>query len=101
MELRSLHYIHHLGNMRHNFAVLNLGLDGFFRSLALVDPVQHDKSAAGKHVVDSIADNELPHGVSRQRLERVKSAAGVSSCLLGFDHAHMDHKNTGSSAVSR
>lgn len=61
--------------------VLNLGLDGFFRSLALVDPVQHDKSAAGKHVVDSIADNELPHGVSRQRLERVKSAAGVSSCV--------------------
>ena len=27
MELRTLHYIHHLGDMKSNFAMLNLGMD--------------------------------------------------------------------------
>eukprot|EP00940_MAST-03C_sp_MAST-3C-sp2_P003418 g3418.t1 len=32
-ELRALHYIHHLGDMKSNLAMLNLGMDGLFGSL--------------------------------------------------------------------
>ena len=37
MELRTLHYIHHLGDMKSNFAMLNLGMDQLFHSLAVED----------------------------------------------------------------
>ena len=59
--------------------MLNLGLDGFFRSLALVDPVggKHDTPPAD--IASQVHDNDLPHGVDRPRLNRVRSSAGVAS----------------------
>ena len=44
-ELRSLHYIHHIGDMKSNLAMLNMGMDGVFGSLAVEDP-QHSARGA-------------------------------------------------------
>lgn len=43
MELRTLHYIHHLGDMQSNLAMVNLGFDGFFSSLQVDDPLRRHK----------------------------------------------------------
>ena len=44
-QLRSLHYIHHLGNTQHNFGVLNIGfVDGIFNSIRLKDPIKTKKT---------------------------------------------------------
>jgi hypothetical protein len=42
-ELRMLHYIHHLGDMKSNLAMVNLGMDGLFNSLTLEDPLRKNK----------------------------------------------------------
>lgn len=43
MELRTLHYIHHLGDMKSNLAMVNLGIDGIFGSLKVDDPLRRHK----------------------------------------------------------
>lgn len=40
-ELRTLHYIHHLGNTQHNFGIFNIGfIDGIFNSMKIYDPIK-------------------------------------------------------------
>ena len=43
-ELRALHHIHHMGDMKSNLAMLNVGFDALFGSLAIHDPVLHRTS---------------------------------------------------------
>lgn len=50
MELRMLHYIHHLGDMKSNYALVNMGLDGIFGSMMLDDPMRNRKDKSGKIV---------------------------------------------------
>merc|ERR1719145_206693 len=38
MQLRALHYIHHLGDMNHDFAMVSMYIDWCFGSLASRDP---------------------------------------------------------------
>merc|ERR1712194_87517 len=40
MELRALHYIHHLGDTKSNFAMVNMGLDLIFASMKITDPAE-------------------------------------------------------------
>lgn len=47
MELRTLHYIHHLGDMKSNLAMVNLGMDGLFNSLQVDDPLRNTKKFEG------------------------------------------------------
>jgi sterol desaturase/sphingolipid hydroxylase (fatty acid hydroxylase superfamily) len=47
MELRMLHYIHHLGDMKSNLAMVNLGMDGLFNSLLVDDPDRKRKMYEG------------------------------------------------------
>merc|ERR1712072_584770 len=37
-ELRTLHYIHHLGDTRKNFFMVEMFLEGVFRTLTFMDP---------------------------------------------------------------
>ena len=53
-ELRALHYIHHLGDMKSNLAMLNLGMDGLFRSLSILDPADPKHIAPGLARSDSL-----------------------------------------------
>ena len=41
-ELRAVHYIHHLHSTRHNYAVLNVGLDWLVGSLVLEEALKED-----------------------------------------------------------
>ena len=49
-ELRMLHYIHHLGDMKSNLAMVNLGMDGLFNSLTVDDPLRKNKRFKGMAV---------------------------------------------------
>lgn len=71
-ELRALHYLHHLGDMKSNYAVLNLGLDALFRSLILEDPL---RSRAAKRQRDDIPFDE-------EILQLVASNGNSCSLLL-------------------
>jgi len=71
--------------MQHNYAVLNLGLDYFFRSLALVDPVGkiENPSEAWDDLVDATKKKEdLPPGVTLEQIRLVRQSAGVLSSSL-------------------
>ena len=71
--------------MQHNYAVLNLGLDYFFRSLALVDPVGkiENPSEAWDDLVDATKKKEdLPPGVTLEQIRLVRQSAGALSSSL-------------------
>lgn len=80
-ELRALHYIHHLGDMRSNLAMLNLGMDGVFGSLAVTDPVplppeEEQAPASAPDVSDEYA--------TRANAVALKTP-WIASLLLGMD----------------
>ena len=94
MELRTLHYLHHLGSMKHNYAVLNLGLDGFFRSLVVDDPRKSRSNT-------EIKVGNLPHGISKDDVEVALSNAGANASLLLFDVPLSRKAKTHNSALQR
>lgn len=47
LELRAVHYIHHLHSTRHNYAVLNVGLDWLCGSLVLDEAFKEDDDDLG------------------------------------------------------
>jgi hypothetical protein len=60
-ELRALHYIHHLGTCKHNYAVLNFGVlspDKMFGSVLLQKPSRKTE----KNDLDTIV-SALPEGI--------------------------------------
>jgi hypothetical protein len=98
LELRTLHYIHHLGDMKTNFAMMNLGLDGFFKSLAIEDHrLKGGKRRKGyyQQVVHGKRDNHFPHGITRNSVLLSAQHAGMSSQILGF-HLQFDEADAAS-----
>jgi hypothetical protein len=98
LELRALHYIHHLGDMKSNLGMFNLGLvDGFFGSLALEDPVstrkrmRKHKSGNGIYssMVADLTDAEkkamAEGGLTEKQLLGAAKHAGIVGTALGFD----------------
>jgi len=75
LELRTLHYIHHLGDMKKNFAMINLGFESVFLSLAVEDPATKVSSSAPA----------LPEGVTRETLRRATQHFGISGVMLGMN----------------
>jgi len=90
-ELRTLHYIHHIGDMKSNFAMLNMGLDQFFHSLAMQDvdlrPKRHAPTSSGffRALVEGKRDADLPHGITVAGVMRSAAHSGLVATALGFD----------------
>jgi hypothetical protein len=71
-ELRALHFIHHLGNTKHNYGVLNISfIDGVFNSVKLLSP----KSYSGDRQEDNHVT--LPENIDARSLQRVGSSDGA------------------------
>lgn len=87
MELRTLHYIHHLGDMKSNFAMINLGMDGIFGSLMIVDPLRKSKNNILKKLINNKGSdqNKLPDKIDDRLIGNIKESAGFSAFTLGFD----------------
>jgi hypothetical protein len=69
-ELRTYHYIHHLGTTKHNYAIMNIGLvDGAMNTLRLNDPTPIMCSAGGSTNTENIV---LPENISWKHLETLK-----------------------------
>jgi hypothetical protein len=95
MELRALHYIHHLGDMKSNLAMVNLGMDGFFGSLQVDDPLRRHKDSKSLKLnrqgsqtlkkLDDMDEDELPECIDHDLIEKIKESAGFSAMTLGFD----------------
>merc|ERR1711963_1311711 len=83
MELRSLHYVHHLGNMATNFAMLNMGMDGLFHSLALRDPLKHKSAVAT--LVERGKDEDVPQHEKALMLAAMRRHAGINAAALALD----------------
>ena len=75
LELRALHYIHHLGDMRSNLAMVNMGVDGLFHTLAIKVVCTHPHSAARARMHVSV-----PHSHS---LDDSLACARTYSLVLG------------------
>jgi len=89
-ELRTLHYLHHLGDMKSNLAMINLGMDGAMGSLAVsVDSLNHSAATRGMQSSSGLAElvevAELPYGITRELLHTAKGSAGLLAASLGFD----------------
>jgi hypothetical protein len=88
-ELRSLHYIHHIGDMKSNLAMLNLGMDGLFHSLVVEDPRkkrgQKKNSGFYTRLVHSKKDQQFPKGITKASVLRSASHAGFVATVLGLD----------------
>ena len=98
-----MHYIHHLGDMKSNLGMLNLGIDGLFGSLALEDPVRMKKrqessvlrsGAEGSNSnskmihlygAGALDEDKLPTGITLKLLQKSSKAAGIVAAALGFD----------------
>lgn len=86
MELRTLHYIHHLGDMKSNLAMVNMGMDGLFNSLQVDDPLRNTKKfekmpeAPGLKRSQSLSLDkieDLPEGMTNEMVDRIRDAAGI------------------------
>lgn len=99
MELRTLHYIHHLGDMKSNLAMINLGMDGIFGSLMVDDPLRRPKKknyqskilgkltsdTSHNYKSDEIDQIKLPECIDNRLIDKIKESAGFSALTLGFD----------------
>ena len=90
VELRTLHYIHHLGDMKSNFAMLNMGMDQLFSSLAMQDFDLAPKRRAPhrgffRALVDGKRDADLPRGITVAGVLRSAAHSGLVAAALGLD----------------
>lgn len=79
-ELRALHYIHHLGNANHNYALMNFGIDKFLHLYHVQDP----KKELQKDI-EKIDHEESP--LPQETIKHVKQfekKASFHSKLVGF-----------------
>eukprot|EP00467_Chlorarachnion_reptans_P011323 CAMPEP_0114525866 /NCGR_PEP_ID=MMETSP0109-20121206/22675_1 /TAXON_ID=29199 /ORGANISM="Chlorarachnion reptans, Strain CCCM449" /LENGTH=727 /DNA_ID=CAMNT_0001707521 /DNA_START=78 /DNA_END=2261 /DNA_ORIENTATION=+ len=84
-ELRTLHYIHHLGDMKSNLAMLNLGMDGFFKSLTVTDPTLPKNNSPGVKIPDEFIDIlPLPHVNEEEEDEHENEDDGSKIAPEGF-----------------
>jgi len=89
-ELRTLHYIHHLGDMKSNFAMLNMGMDQLFHSLTLQDfdlaPSRRSTPRGYfRAFLEGKRDADLPHGMAVADVLRSAAHGGLVAAALGFD----------------
>jgi len=96
LELRTLHYIHHIGDMKTNLAMLNMGMDGLFHSLDVVDSnhEEHTRANGSSGAYDEIAQLlrgiiagkfTLPAGVDEAAIYKAAAHAGATATILGLD----------------
>ena len=85
MELRMLHYIHHLGDMKSNLAMVNMGMDGLFGSLQADDPSRKKRDRATGKVVRLSEEDGYPAGLTKEMFDKIRDAAGLQATALGFD----------------
>jgi len=90
LELRTLHYLHHLGDMKSNLAMINLGMDGAMGSLAVSADSLHQPALAKKKQSDSGLSElmkmaELPYGITQELLVASSRSVGLIAASLGFD----------------
>ena len=105
LELRALHYIHHLGDMRSNLGMLNLGIDSIFGSLALTDPT----SVKMKPTLTQMpaGSTELPEGLTPSLLRQASGSSGFLAWAFfnggTFDHLRVTSKfsKVGQKALTR
>ena len=91
-ELRTLHYIHHLGDMKSNLFMLNCGLETLVSSLAIED-FKHRKGGAKNSRNDTFymdlvrgkSDSNFPNGITVKGVLGSAQHAGVSALMLGMD----------------
>ena len=80
MELRMLHYIHHLGDMKSNLAMVNLGMDGIFGTMMVDDPMRNRKDRATGTTTKwskDLTNDDYPDGLNEQMLNKIREAAGL------------------------
>ena len=99
-ELRTYHYIHHLGTTKHNYALMNIGLvDGVMNTLRLRDPL-NNKNRDPLNNKNSYYDDddegegegegsiELPESISWKQLEKMQNNFGSLTLKLLFSEDH-------------
>ena len=80
-ELRALHYIHHLGSTKHNYAVFNFALDKLLGAFLPTDPAEERKlRLAGEEAA-------LPEGIHSASLAAAAQAGGVCAAVVGMHAA--------------
>lgn len=86
-ELRTLHYIHHLGDMKSNMGMLNLVLvDGLTGSLQTRDPVKNRVSNDTVFTgLKNRADKDFPEGITPAAIKASAQHAGFTATVLGLD----------------
>ena len=80
-ELRAVHYVHHLGSTKFNYAVFNIGIDYLIGSLTLSEPVKKS---------------------NRKKPEKENNSStigGLSTLMMGMQH--VPRANTGCWAIKR
>ena len=116
LELRTLHYLHHLGSTKHNYAVLNHELlDGFLNSLKTTDP-QPSKTtsdddddegtakpeAKGKSTDDDLAAPSFPEKITARTVCLANKTTGsLGRYLLLQSISDQRGGRDGRSAVKR
>jgi hypothetical protein len=81
-ELRALHFLHHCGDQKANLAVLNLGIDHLFGSLAMDDPLRHRKQQRDAEAVVS-DDEQQTTTISKKTIRKILANGKSASFLLG------------------
>ena len=80
MELRMLHYIHHLGDMKSNLAMVNLGMDGIFGSMMVDDPMRNRKDRKTGKIIkwtNELTNDDYPDGLNEKMMDKIREAAGL------------------------
>jgi hypothetical protein len=85
MELRALHYIHHLYDMQSNLGMVNMGIDVFFGSLETIDPLKKVQGKMKQEAEKIELEHELPEKLHLKYLNSAVNHAGLVALILGFD----------------
>jgi len=80
-ELRALHYIHHLGNTNHNFAVMNFSIDKFLHMYHSEKPTNDDLHKDAQQVEHK--DSPL-HDQTIKEVRKYEKKQSFHSKLVGF-----------------
>jgi len=83
-ELRAVHYVHHLGSTKFNYAVFNIGIDYLIGSLTLSEPVKKNNEIKKNSETDKISSSSI---------------GGLSTLMMGMQH--VPRANNGSWAIKR
>lgn len=86
-ELRSVHYIHHLGSTNFNYAVFNIGIDWILGSLVLTNPKDSKASERVNEKLSSNVGGLFTMALGMQAVPRSVNSGwavnrGVVSCLF-------------------